>query len=138
MDGFAVGLDTMDAGVADVNFACRGGIAKVVDVGPFQYQCPVVNRIKASKVDKWCFHIDNDLFPDEIFHGRIPALNTVLSFVSDLKNRFLSGTSYFYTLFREDQSVGNSSLYFQQTSTELQTISGRNNVYCFSFTEESR
>ena len=38
--------------------------------------------MQASQIDKWCFHIDHDVFPDEIFHGRIPVLNSVRNLVS--------------------------------------------------------
>ena len=35
VDRFAVGLDAMDAGLADVDFAGRGGIPQVVDIDAF-------------------------------------------------------------------------------------------------------
>ena len=35
INGFAIGLDAVDAGFADVDFARRGGIPQVVDVSAF-------------------------------------------------------------------------------------------------------
>jgi len=83
MNGFAVGLNAVDAGFADVDFAGRGGVPKVVDVNAFQHERLVMNRMQTPQIDKWCLHIDHDLFSDEFFHRRSPVLNSVLNLVSE-------------------------------------------------------
>ena len=61
----------MDTGFPDVDFAGCCGISHVMNVGGFEYERLVVKGVESSQIDKWRFHIDDDLFSYEFFNVSI-------------------------------------------------------------------